>query len=253
MRATFPLALVLGVLLSPTAGAAQDEPLPVLRGIYYKCDQSKEARADEVFEAVVAPVLDRHLSEGNLAAWGWLAHSVGGEWRRVAYWAALGRDALLDVTDQVVEELASDHAEAMGELSAACPTHDDYIWNSVTGSEGPEGLAQDRPAASLSTYYVCDISREARADTLVTEAFAPIFNRHVEAGNISGWSWLAHSVGGKVRRLGVFEGPDHKAILNAREMILADVASEAPDAGREFSQICGMHDDYLWNIVHSKP
>jgi hypothetical protein len=52
MRAKLPLALALGVLLSPTAAAAQDEPLPVLRGIYYKCDQSKESRADEIVEAV---------------------------------------------------------------------------------------------------------------------------------------------------------------------------------------------------------
>ena len=43
-----------------------------------------------------------------------------------------------------------------------------------------------RPTASLSTYYECKIAEEARADALVSEVFAPIFDRHVAAGERAG-------------------------------------------------------------------
>ncbi len=250
MRAKLPLALALGVLLSPFSAAAQEEPSPAARGVYYRCDQSKEGLADLIVEGTVAPVLDGLVSGGSISSWGWLEHDVGGPWRRVLYWIAPDRNALLDATDQIEAEVPD---VALQQLSAICPSHDDYIWTSITGSEESAAEGAERPAAALSTYYECDITREARADTLVMEAFAPIFNRHVAAGHIDGWSWIGHSIGGKLRRAALFDGPDHKSILNARQLIIADIASEAAGAIQEFGQICPAHEDYLWNIQISRP
>lgn len=239
-------------LLVPQALSAQ-EPDPMVHGVYYRCDQSKEGRADEIVRGSFAPVFDLHLQSGDISAWGWLAHRAGGDWRRLLYWVAPSRDALLDAMDRITERLNRDHGAATQELASICPSHDDYIWRSLASSGEPANLGLDRPVASLSTYYECDMAREARADTLVTKMFAPVFDRHMAAGHIDGWSWLAHDVGGNLRRLAVFDGQDHKTILNARDLIIADLSSEQPVAIREFSSICNQHVDYLWNVAISRP
>ncbi len=94
---------------------------------------------------------------------------------------------------------------------------------------------------------------EARADSLVMEKFTPIFNRHVSEGNINSWAWHAHQVGGKLRRLFVLDGADHKSLLDAREALIQDVGATAPEAGAEFSRICGVHYDYMWDIQIARP
>ncbi len=239
-------------LLGPQALSAQ-EPVPMVQGIYYRCDQSKEGRADEIVRGSVAPVFDLHLQSGDISAWGWLSHRAGGEWRRILYWVAPGRDALLDAMDRIIERLNRDHAADTRELAAICPSHDDYIWRSLASSDQPAQLGLDRPVASLSTYYECDVASEARADTLVMEVFGPVFDRHIAAGQIDAWSWLAHDVGGKLRRLAVFDGQDHKTILNARDEIIAELASQHGEATQEFGRICNQHVDYLWSVAISRP
>ena len=252
MKPRHAVAISLGALLCPLILSAQ-EPAPTVHAVYYQCDQAVDSRADEVVRESFAPVFDLHLQAGRISAWGWIAHRAGGPWRRVLYWIAPGRDALLDATDRITEELNRNHPEASQALATACPLHDDYIWRSVAASEQTAEVGLDRPTASLSTYYECEMAEEARADTLVSEFFAPVFDRHVAAGHIKGWSWLAHDVGGKLRRLAIFDGLDHKTILNGRDMIISELSSEAAEAMGEFSAICDEHVDYMWNILMSRP
>lgn len=252
MKQHIAIAVALGALLNAYPASAQDSQ-PVSFAIYYHCDQSREARTDTIVQQVLAPIFDRHVSAGHVMAWGWLAHHAGGHWRRLAYYVASDRDVLLDTRDQIIEEVGRDHAAALQELTAICPTHDDYIWTSVASSQPASEVGQARPPAGFSTYYECDISREARADTLVTEVFAPIFNRHVSEGQLDSWSWLSHIVGGKWRRLGVFNASEHNTILNVRDQIIEEIGNKHPAAGREFGEICTAHQDYMWDIRIARP
>jgi hypothetical protein len=237
-------------LLSPLSAAAQEESPTMVRAMYYSCDASKESRADELVDQTIGPVYDRLLAAGDISGWGWLAHSVGGKWRRVAYWAAPSQDALLDATEKLIAELPE--AE-LAEFNAICRTHDDYMWRSVAGSSGSD-IPEGRAAVGVSSYYRCDMNREERADELVTEVFAPVLDRHVAAGDINSWSWLAHAWGGKARRLMVFDGTDQKALLNGYAATFDDLAGEGGAAAmQEFFDICPVHEDYIWNIVRSKP
>lgn len=250
LSAHFPAALALGLLACALAGPdsalAQEEGQLVSIGTYYQCGQSRESRADEIFEEVWAPVMERHVSAGHLTGWGWLTHWVGGQWRRLGYFTASDLNVLLDTRDEIIEELGGDHAEALEEMSAICPGHDDYIWRLVAGGDATEPAAEN--AADFSTYYQCDMAREARADTLVTESLAPIFNRHLSADEFASWGWLQHWVGGKYRRLLAFRAADHKTAVNARDAIEEEMFEEVPGAAREFTQICNSHTDYMWNV-----
>ena len=97
------------------------------------------------------------------------------------------------------------------------------------------------------------MSKEDRADEIVEEALAPIYNRHVANGNITSWGWLKHFFGGKWRRVATMTATDTKSLFAAREAIFAEINEKAEGAMEEFGEICGSHQDFLWNIVHETP
>ncbi len=111
MRTRIAAAFSVGMLLAAQTAAAQ-EPTGIAFGIYYRCDQTREARADEIVEQTFAAVYDKHLDAGRLSAWGWAAHRQGGAWRRLAYMIGTDRDAMFDVRAQIIEELENDHRGA---------------------------------------------------------------------------------------------------------------------------------------------
>ena len=249
-----PAALALGLLIAalvlPHPALAQDADQPVSVGTYWRCDQSMEARADEIIQEVWVPVMEKHMSAGHLEGYGYLAHWVGGEWRRLSYLTASDLNSLLDIRDVIIEELIADNSEALDELTAICPSHDDYIWINAGGGEATEPAAEI--GASFGTYYICDFARESRADTLVLETFAPIMNRHLSADELSSWSWLQHWVGGKYRRLWSVRAADHKTAVAGRDAIEEEMFAQFPAEAEEFSQICNSHTDYMWNIQVSE-
>jgi hypothetical protein len=253
MKPQLAVALVLSVPLWPHVASAQEDASPAIQATYYYCDQSRAAAADTIVEEVLGPVFDKHVAAGHLTAWGWLGHHLGGPWRRVAYTVAPSVEVLLDTRDQVIEEIFEAQGAAIRELTAICPRHDDYIWEFVAGSQPPAELALARPTAGYSTYYECDISREARADTLMMQAVGPILDRHVGEGGFNSWGWYSHRVGGKVRRLAVFDGADHKTLMNTIGAVFAEVGEEQSAAGTEFGEICNAHEDYMWNILIARP
>ena len=159
MRQKYSMAVVIGGVLLASSLVAQDSPSQVVFSAYYKCDQGREGRADEIINEVVAPILERQVSAGQLSTWGWLAHTMGGEWRRLLFTLGTDRDAMFDARGQLIQDINQNNARAMEEFGDICPTHDDYIWSVVVNSGGDEGPAAN---ASLSAYHVCDLTRQAR-------------------------------------------------------------------------------------------
>ena len=231
------------MLLAPAA-LAQEEPTQVIFGIYYRCTQGTESRADEIVRSTFGPILQKHVDAGHMTGWLWLAHAQGGAWRRVL--ASVGTDlgVMMDTRDAIVEELQTAHGEAAAELATVCGSHDDYIWNSIATSAPDPG---DVAAATLSTYYACDMSREGRTNEIFREVLAPLYEKHRELGHLSTWGFYGHRMGGIFRRLETFSGADHKTLLNMQAAIYEEASDNAPLAMNEFRQICSWHSDYMWN------
>jgi len=154
---------------------------------YFRCDQSREARTDTIFTQVMRPLLQKQVAAGRITTFGWARHWVGGAWRRLNYMVGTDRDAMIDAQAAYLEDVQANHAAAAREFNAICSSHGDYIWMSVATSNPAGQLAQDRPAAGLSSYMVCD-SHEAEADEIIKTAFAPILNRQVAEGQVNSWS-----------------------------------------------------------------
>lgn len=250
-KAGFPLPLVLLPLLAaPTA--AQEQPASVL-SVYYVCDQTREARADTIVRTAIAPIVERQRRAGRLGGWGWLAHSAGPEWRRAAYYVAPSRDLQFEARDAILADVQAEAPEAAEEFNRICPSHVDYFWYAAESSQGIGAELEQRPAASISTYFLCDVAVEHQADEIVRLPLGTALNEGVERGEIASWSWLAHDTGGKFRRLLVLDGARHAELMNARDRILARFRERTPVASRTFSEACGLHDDYLWNVVIARP
>lgn len=244
------LGVPLGALLLPLPALAQEEQ-PAAMATYYYCSQAREARADTIVSEHFAPIWDRQLAAGNITGWGWLSHRIGGKWRRLSYFSAPSREALLTARAAIIEEFQADDSGLGTEFNEICPSHDDYIWN-FEGGSGTAALGP-RPEWALSTYFECDFAREDLADEIYLNVFNGVFDQAVADGTISGWSWHSHDVGGKYRRLAVIDGTSVNAVLDGRDAVFEQIEEMAEGALEVFAETCYSHTDYLWDIEISKP
>ena len=227
---------------------AQDKEEAYIYVTYFNCDVTQQDRADEIVDEVDKPIYDAAVKDGTIDGWGWLAHHTGGKWRRARYHAAGSVEELIAALDTIGEQ-QDEEEDATEEFGSICNSHDDYIWRSVAGSGG-DMLAVPRGKVGLSAYYVCD-SREGAADEIVKSVFAPVYEEHIGEGKLTSWGWSEHIVGGKYRRLGTMTAEDWPSLFAARASIIE--AGGDSELGREFSNICGSHADYMWEIKYENP
>ena len=99
------------------------------------------------------------------------------------------------------------------------------------------------------TYFECDAGREYRADEIIERSFKPHYDAAVEAGDIVQWSWLTHFVGGKWRRALVLTTSNMDDLLASAGALGEAIEESTPAAGRDFTEICPIHEDYIWQSV----
>jgi len=233
--------------LSTTVLAQQEEDAPqnYVYATYFYCDVAAQTRADEIVESHMRPVYDAAVADGTITGWGWLVHHTGGMWRRLQYHSAPSIDELLAAQEAIGAKLQEADSDAGTEFSRICNAHDDYIWRGVTGSGG-NVLVTERGNVGISSYYVCDMSKQTRADELVRTVIGPVYDAHMGAGQLTSWGWSSHVVGGEYRRLGTMTAADWPSLFAARASILG--AMPDSELAGELNEICGSHTDYMWEL-----
>lgn len=236
-----------------TAVAQDDDAIRYVYTTYLICNSADLGVVDEIVKKVQAPAYDAAVKAGDITAWGWIAHHTGGKWRRGSYHVASSIEALLDASDSIGEAIDKD-APASGRIFAeSCPSHEDYIWQSVPGTGG-NNTGGNRGAVGFSVYFKCDLSKEERADEIVAEHIGPIYQKQLEAGNLTSWGWLQHNVGGSWRRLLTATAADHKTMLKSRAATIEELTSGRNERySKEFDAICSSHHDYMWDIQIETP
>ena len=111
----------------------------------------------------------------------------------------------------------------------------------------PNASAQDDPGLVFGIYYRCSQALETQADTVMERVVAPIVQKHVDAGHLTGALWLAHEQGGSWRRVWALTGTDMGQMMGARASITAELGESNADEMAEFLSACPGHDDYIWN------
>ncbi len=243
--AILPVALV-ALLQAPLVAAQDEEPTMYTYATYFYCSTATQEKADELVKKNTAPHYDAAVKDGTISSWGWMAHHTGGKWRRIQYYQSDSLPGLLKAQETVnarIDKAMNGQDDGFG---AICSGHDDYIWQLEAG-----GTAEKRGKAGLSTYHVCDLNREERADEIVKKVFAPVLDKAVADGKLTSWGWQSHVVGGKYRRLATMTAGDHISLLQAWGDVLNSVYGDGDNAeANEFSDICYSHSDYLWDILH---
>jgi hypothetical protein len=255
MNKKFITACLLVLAMTTGIAFAQDEGAKAnyVYVTYFVCSPERESRADEIINSSYKPHYDAAVEQGDILGWSWLQHFVGGTWRRALVIVAADIDSLLDASGALGEIISDQTPEAGRAFSEICASHEDYIWR--TGLDtGTAAITQERGAAGFSVYLKCDINDEDRADELVKNVFAPIYNRRVAEGQLTAWNWLMHYVGGEYRRLLIMSAADHKTVMQAREAILAEFENRKVErAVTEMNRICPTHQDYMWDVLIQTP
>lgn len=248
MKNKFKGAVLLqSCLLMAVSGAAlaQDETAEIyIYGTYSVCDLAQQDRADEIFKSLDQPLYEAAVADGSLGAYSYYAHQTGGKWRRGLFMVAPTIPALLAAQKKIGDQADAKNKKLGTEYSKICNAHDDYIWRSIAGTAGTATPGK----AAFSTYFVCD-SREVQADAIVTQVFAPMYDKMVADGKLTSWGYLEHIVGGHIRRVATMTAADMNAVLAARAE-LNEMLSDNP-LGDTFTEICDSHDDYMWDVTAS--
>jgi len=216
---------------------------------YFQCSPDGESRADEIINTNFKPNYDAAVEHGDILGWTWMQHYVGGKWRRALVLVAADMNSLLDASGALGEIISASSPEAGRAFSAICSSHEDYIWQTVD-DVGGVAITETRGEAGFSVYMQCSMADEERADELVREVFAPIYNRHLGDDGLTSWNWLSHNVGGQWRRALIMGASDHKTLMKARAAILEEFGDRKSErALKEFNKICYTHQDYMWDIL----
>lgn len=113
-------------------------------------------------------------------------------------------------------------------------------------------IAQDGKAPMAfvyATYFECNPAEESRADEIIERNYKPHYDAAVASGEIASWSWLSHFVGGKWRRVLVLTTGNMNDLLDASGALGEIIEETTPEAGRVFTDICDVHEDYIWTSV----
>lgn len=234
------------LLLTPISVQAQNnDPLAYNYVTYMYCDNNRagEKRMDEAVAEVDQGIFNKAMEDGVIQGWGWLAHQTGGLWRRALYFQAESVEGLWSAQEILAEMSEASDSETTAQRFEICHSHEDYVWALQLASSG-----EGRSGTGFSVYYECDVAGESRADEIMKNDFAPVFDKYVEQGKLASWGWSSHVIGGKFRRLQTMTADSRAALLKARSEILNELFRSGVDTGPEFSSICGSHVDYMWDI-----
>lgn len=99
--------------------------------VYYSCKISDEARADEIFDELFAPVLNEYVEDGKLSSWGWQSHIIGGWFRRLQTITADDYATLLSARQEALDTVYAEGSELGAEFAEICGPHHDYLWDNI--------------------------------------------------------------------------------------------------------------------------
>ena len=104
-----------------------DDPKSSL-SVYYECDFMREDNADQIVASAHAPVLNKLVADGKLDSWGWLAHRVGGKYRRLQTFTGESHEQVLAARGALLQATGGPQGLGFGEI---CGSHTDYLWDIV--------------------------------------------------------------------------------------------------------------------------
>jgi len=246
-------AILVLITSAEVSAQGQEEPTLYVYATYFVCSPEGESRADEIINSSFKPHYDAAVEQGDILSWTWMQHFVGGYWRRVLLIVTADIDSLLDASGALGEIISDSTPEAGRAFSRICSSHEDYIWETVPGTNS-DAASQERGSVGYTAYFKCDLSREERADELMRDVLGPVYAAHVKEGELTTWAWMKHNLGGEYRRILALGAADHKDVMHARAAILEDLQDRrAKRAFDEINDICGTHSDYMWDILVQTP
>ena len=99
--------------------------------VYYICEIRREDRVDDIVAQAYAPKLNQMAKDGVIASWGWSAHRIGGEYRRLQTITGADYASTVAARAELMQHVNANHSDMGEEFVDICGSHTDYIWNIV--------------------------------------------------------------------------------------------------------------------------
>jgi len=98
--------------------------------VYMKCDVNREDRVDEIIRETFGPIYDAQIETGGIVGWNWLAHNVGGDFRRLLTVTGDNHNSIMAARAAILDEVRTGRSSrAFEQLNDICPEHQDYMWD----------------------------------------------------------------------------------------------------------------------------
>ena len=108
-----------------------EAPAAVSLSVYHVCTLSGQRRADEIFAEIFAPKLNELVENGDIAAWNFNQHRLGGIYRRLATITGADHASVVAANAQVLQNANQNHSALADEFNDICGSHTDYLWDIV--------------------------------------------------------------------------------------------------------------------------
>lgn len=111
-------------------------------------------------------------------------------------------------------------------------------------------VAQDEPTSLVyGTYMQCNPMAGQRLSEITRDVWAPIIQKHVDAGHLTAWGSLTHNTGGPWSRVVYTAGTDRAVLLETLQQVMGEWYETSPETMNEYFDACPTHEDYIWSYV----
>lgn len=226
----------------PAAGQEQQRPTHVYEA-YYRISPADMQEWNRQYREYSIPVLEQLREEGIIQGWSQWQHSTGGEYNvrfavRTYDWAALGK-----FWDEYLPRLQEATPEDEWQAGARMITeHRDEIWEI--------GAVSMTPGSEISHIYAStfrvNFDDMSEWNQIWSEVAAPVLDKAIEDGLLSGWAKLNHNTGGPHNSKILYFFDSWDDIDDMFERLFQTMEQEHAD---EMARVIGMvmaHDDVIW-------
>jgi hypothetical protein len=97
----------------------------------YKCDWSRHAEADAIYERVLQPAVESALKDGVILGWAYMKRALGDEWSRVLTLRfENGRD-IFEIRKELRSRVVTEEANELNDFFKVCGPHRENIYRAT--------------------------------------------------------------------------------------------------------------------------
>lgn len=120
----------------------------------------------------------------------------------------------------------------------------------LAGPAGAQETPQQPPAGVVVSQNVCDFGAVDELNQMVRQHWAPVLDRAVREGELTGWGVLTHLWGDEWNWVVYYSGPNAGTLSQRVSRLLGEIFGAMPgDAMAQLGRMCTAHKDNIYTVA----